>query len=182
MYLQFEDTQIKLSDISEDLLDEISEQCISRDSCLPEFTQELDIIGEEFTCGPRNRPLYRASLRGTETENCEGIESILNGWIRNGSASITVQGNRLSIADFCEVEFDSFTDPIECDEPTTEPPRTEQPLATTSAPQSGSTLSSQTMVAIAGGIAGLIVLVVIIGSVLFVVIVLAVGMKSKKKK
>ena len=149
---------------------------------MPEFEQNLNIIAEEFTCGPGNRPLYRASFTAKETQSCDEIYWILSQWVMNGEGSVVVQGNRLSIANFCEVRFDSFVDAIVCNEPTTDPPRTERPSATVPVSQSGSNLSAQDMVGIAAGIAGLIVLVVIIASIVFIVIVLVAVWKSKRKK
>ena len=175
-------TALKLSQITESLRELIREQCITRDSCVPQFEQNLNIVNEQFTCGPGNRPLFRAALRGKERESCDEIESILNNAIKNGAASVVVQGNRLSVADYCEVEFDSFTDPIECNEPTTPPPATNQPSDPVSVPQSAFNLSSQDMISVAAGIAGVIVLVVIITSIVFIVIVVILGLKGKKKK
>ena len=155
---------------------------MDRDTCLPEFYQNLDINNEEFSCSPGGRPLYRASLRGQATQSCAEIELILTEWITGGSASVVVQGNRLSIADYCDIQIDNFTDPIACNEPTTEPPPTTEPIATTVMAAADLSLSSGEMVGIAAGIAAFIVVVVIVASILFVIIVLAIGLKDKKKK
>ena len=180
LYTQFTDTELRLSQITENLRQEITTQCIRRDTCLPEFYQELEISNEEFSCSPGNRPLYRAFLRGQASQSCAEVESILTEWIMNGSASIIVQGNRLSLADYCDFRIDSFLDPIACNEPTTEPRPTAD--ATTVTVQADSSLSSEQMVGIAAGIAAFIVVIVIVASIVFVVIILIIGLKSKKRK
>lgn len=138
-------------------------------------------MSQEFICDPGNHPIYRASLLAEATQSCDEIRSILSEWIRNGTASVVVQGNRLSIADFCEVVFDSFTDVIVCNEPTMDPLETDRPTLVVSVSQPGSSLTAQQALGTAGGIAALVVLVVIIGSTLLVAIVLAAAWKSKKK-
>ncbi len=153
---------------------------MTRDTCLPEFYQDLEIRNEEFSCSPGNRPLYRAFLRGQARQSCAEVESILTDWITNDSASVVIQGNRLSLADYCDVIINSFTDPISCNEPTTEPRPTADPSAVTVQADSG--LSSEQMVGIAAGIAAFVVAVVIVASIVFVVIVLGKGLKSKKRK
>ena len=145
---------------------------------MPQFEQSLHVVAQEFSCDLRSRPIYRASLFAEATESCDEIRSILSEWIMNGTASVVVQGNRLSIADFCEVIFDSFTNPIICNEPTTKPVRTDRPMTVL---PSGPSLTAQQAFGTAGGIAGLIVLVVIIASILLVAVVLAAVWKRKKK-
>lgn len=153
---------------------------MNRDACLPGFYQNLEISDEEFSCSPGNRPLYRAFFRGQASQSCTEVESILTEWITNGSASILVQGNRLSVADYCDIKIDSFVDPIACNEPTTEPRPTAD--ATTVMVQADVSLSSEQMVGIAAGIATFIVVIVIVASIVFVVLVLGTGLKSKKRK
>ena len=152
---------------------------MNRDNCLPEFYQNLEISDEEFSCGEENRPLYRAFLRGQANQSCAEVELILTEWIESGSASVVVQNNRLSIADFCDIKIDSFTDPIACNEPTTKPRPT---IVTTVMAQADSGLSTKQMVGIAAGIATVIVVVVIVASIVVLAIVLGIGLKSKKRK
>ena len=152
---------------------------MNRDNCLPEFYQNLEISDEEFSCGEENRPLYRAFLRGQANQSCAEVELILTEWIESGSASVVVQNNRLSIADFCDIKIDSFRDPIACNEPTTKPRPT---IVTTVMAQADSGLSREQMVGIAAGIATFIVVVVIVASIVFLAIVLGIGLKSKKRK
>lgn len=175
--LQFTNTSTRILQITESLRKEISVQCVARNSCLPEFEQNLSILEEEFVCTSGNRPLYRAQLRAEQTQSCVELDSILKEWIEGGSATVVVQGNRLSIANFCEVQINSATDPINCSEPTTEPPTTSEPTVTTSRP--GLNLTDRQAFGIAGGIAGFILLVVSIG--LIIIIVTAV-LKGKTKK
>ena len=153
---------------------------MDRETCSQEFYQNLNISNEEFSCSPANRPLYRALLRGQTSQSCTEIETILTNWITSGSAFTVVQGNRLSIADFCDVTIDSFMDPISCNEPTTEPPPTSDPLATTVVAEAEIGLSTTDMVGIAAGIAAFVVVVVIMASILLVVIILAIRLKDKK--
>ena len=174
---------MKLSEVRENLLREVNRECEAMQTpCGFNFEQALTVENGEFSCDPRNRPLYRATVIGAPTRSCNEFDSILTSWIESGSGSVVVQGNRFSIADFCDVEINSPTDDINCNEPTT-PSRTtdDSPISVTEA-QSGASLTSQQLVGIAGGLAGLVVLVVVIASVLFVVTVLASGWKSKKKK
>lgn len=104
---------------------------------------------------------------------------ILTEWITSGNASVVIQGNRLAIADFCEIKINSFTDPIACSEPTTEPPPNITRPVIVEADQS---LSNEEVVGIAAGIAAIIIVVVIAVSILLVIIVLWFGLKSKKKR
>ena len=176
--LQFTDTALRLSQITEGIREEINTQCMNRDNCLPEFYQNLVISDEQFSCSEGNSPLFRAFLTGQSNQSCAEVQSILTEWITSGSASVVVQGNRLSIADFCDIKIDSFTAPTACNEPTTEP----RPTITTVMVQADSGLSGEQMVGIAAGIAAFIVIVVIVASIVFVVIVLGIGLKSKKQK
>lgn len=153
---------------------------MNRDACLPGFYQNLEISDEEFSCSSGNRPLYRAFFRGQASQSCAEVESILTEWITDGSASVVVQGNRLSVADYCDIKIDSFMDPIACNEPTTEPRPTAG--ATIVMAQADMGLSSEQMVGIAAGIATFIVVIVIVASIVFVVLVLGIGLKSKKRK
>ena len=174
---QLINTVLKLTQIGEDLFKEVNQVCeAAQTSCEFDFEQALTIENSEFSCDPGNRPLYRATARGTPAQSCDAFQTTLTSWIESGAGSVLIQGNRFSIADFCDVEIETFTDNLNCNEPTVFSPTTDEGTV------SGQSLSSEQLVAVAGGLAGLIVLVVIIASVLFVVTILALGWRNKKKK
>ncbi len=141
-YIQFTDTEDKLSDIPREILSAVSDHC----QCP---LTSSNITSGEFLCidGDSTVVLYRAVLHvGTKSE-CTRVVSHVQDWTSSGEASIAIQGNRLRVDPDCMVEIKSLTSETKC-----------SPAVTVSQDES----SGDNTGPIVGAAAGMAVLVVVV--------------------
>lgn len=162
---QFDSTEAKLSDIAKGISSTVRE----RRNC--DFPDE-HIFSGEFNCigNLPDQVLYKARLRGLSSNDCDNLVDGLVNWAQPSSttsASIVVGGNRLFVAPNCEVEVNTFSDPLECTNPTTPT-------------ENVGSLNSQTTVigAGAGAAVGAILIVILI---VVVIVSTAVALRRRKK-
>ena len=170
--MQFDRTIPKLNDTATQVAFEVQESC---DACSLRPSQ---IINGEFSCQEENNEhevTYRARLRGNTDSDCNDIIDDIAVWLEGSPASITVQGNRLSLASNCEVEVDDFKSALECEQPTTMPTVGVTTLGL------GSTEAISVPI-IAGAAAGGAVLVIVILVVIIVVISVVASSRKKRKR
>ena len=167
--MQFDKTDLKLNDTASQVATEVQESC---DSCLLSTSQ---ITSGEFSCqqeSSEDEVTYRARLRGNTDSDCSDIIDNIATWLEGSPASITVQGNRLSLASNCDVEVDNFGSALECEQ---------IPTGGVTTVGLGSTEAVSVPI-IAGAAAGGALLVIVILVVIIVVISLVVSSKRKRKR
>ena len=72
-----------------------------------------NIRDDEFSChgGLTNRIVYRAMIIGTGTYSAPNLVSLIQSWVANGSASVTVFSSRLQVDKDCTTYLDTFNEP-----------------------------------------------------------------------
>ena len=146
----------------------------------------VNIRDDEFSCrgGLTNHIIYRAMIIGTNVYSPIALVSLLQSWVESGSASITVESQRLNLDEECSTPLDSLSD-LDCPLVTKPPPQTTTSTTVTTQTETTAPLKttekakvvSDAAVGIisAGQIGGIIVVMVIIAliAVLLVAVTIA---------
>ena len=162
---QLNSTNDKLMDIQQTVVEEVQQVCTL---CNLQVGQIQD---GEFSCpsGADSRDvLYRARLRSTPPNNCIAVVTTVASWVQSSETSLQVQGSRLSVAQNCILEIDSFDSELECPVPTTQG----------GGGVSEANSSSSTVIGGAAGAVGVIILL----TVLVVIIAIVIIVKKKTRK
>ncbi len=78
-----------------------------------------------FSCDSKEEThaIYRAKLSSTDATSSSKFIEILQGWVTSGRASLTLDNLQLYLDQSCEVEINSFNDPLcSYEGPSTKPP------------------------------------------------------------
>lgn len=84
-----------------------------------------NIRDDEFSCrgGLTDHIVYRAMIIGTMVYSPRDLRSLIQSWVRNGTANIRIPSTRLYIDRDCDTPLDTLGDP-DCPPPTTAIPTT----------------------------------------------------------
>ncbi len=170
-----EDTDGKLQDIQERLLDKIEELC----DC--GFTSQHYITSGEFQCLSQPEEVtYRARLSGTASASSSDIIDAIKEWVTSGQASLVVQGVRRSLDSTCQpITVESFDD-RECDNegiPPTETPTAADETVGTGSPD----VQSDNTIAIVGATVGGVISVAVVIAITVLVIAILVLLLLKRR-
>lgn len=130
------------------------------------------IFEPEFNClnsDSIQEVTFRARLRGNGDSDCPDLINQIGVSLQQTQASITVQGNRLSIATNCDIEIDTFSDNLMCT------------MATTGTEGLGVSTEAVSLPVIVGGAVGGLVLIVLLVIVVIVIIAIIVSKKRRKR-
>ena len=147
MFLQTTSTEQKLEDITNAVLEELTESCA-------ECGISSDIIDRQsFSCFPESptHVTFRARLAGSSETDSGSLISLLESWV-NGGATIIVTGVLMTVDAECSVAISSLSEG-ECSMNTTQPPDT---TASSDTSQS----STDNTAAIIGGVVVAVVLII----------------------
>ena len=108
-FFQFDDTEEKIIDIIDSLIEQVNKDCATCSLTAQEITDT------RFAC-PENNPkavLFQATIMGDNTFNCNSSFLALKQWASD-APSITVNSNALKVDSNCDIEVNDGKNPPKC--------------------------------------------------------------------
>ncbi len=102
-------------DIKDNIYEVLAEVC-------PQCPLDVTMLdSEEFACidGSPKKVLYRAEMSANPESDCTVLLTQIRQWVRSGTASVSVLGNRLDVDQDCRVEIEDLISPPDCTVPNT---------------------------------------------------------------